>query len=151
MFTKSSPANNNNFFQPINELDPLIRKPGDKVEYKFNCELFVMDDPGSADAYKNIISGCLNGEYVQGIKLTNFDKEGGMCIYLEWMEIIDKTEEVEDSEESKDSEKNKSPKKEKKAEEPEEQTHFSTEPTLALDLTDSATTEGLDELTKMEE
>lgn len=77
-------SNFNDFFNPLNEMDPLVRKEK-KIEFKFDCGFFRMDMESERDEYKNIINRCMEGEYIQGVKQTHFTKDGDLLIYLEWI------------------------------------------------------------------
>jgi hypothetical protein len=130
---KGSDQTNNNFFEPINEWDPLVKKEQEK-EYKFDCGMFNLGSEQDKEEYVEVVNRCVSGDYVMGIKQTNFNKEGDVVIYMEWVVPHIKEVKVGEQKPAKKKKKEEVPAEPKKDEDVLPENHFTTEPTLPFDL-----------------
>lgn len=79
------------FFQPLNEMDPMIRPKKLPFEPpKFNFKIFnlagVGADPQDAVQYIDIMNKIVSGEYTHSQSETYHSKDGDIRVFLRWYE-----------------------------------------------------------------
>lgn len=80
------------FFSPLNELDPLTKKPfKDIPPPKFCFRIFYlageMATPEEANEYTRVMNKIVVGEYVRVEEQTYHTRDGDIRVFLRWMEL----------------------------------------------------------------
>ena len=90
----SDSANQHNFFAPLNNMDPHQKAPDNAPVPKFNWKVFCLSGLGTTPEEQNEYTETMNkiatGEYNQLSEKTYHTVDGGIKVFVRWLEYPSK-------------------------------------------------------------